>query len=180
MPHDGGNPKWAILKGGTAPSPPNVVAQTSNDRTNGRFPLAILDGVTIASGEVSVMFRPISGEVDQAGGLVWRYKDKNNYYVVRANALENNIVLYKVEGGKRSSLAPKGAAAETYGVKHTVPSGAWSTLGVVFDGNLFIVYFDRMKLYEVEDNTFSEAGKVGIWTKADSVTNFDDFQVSVK
>ena len=180
MTHDGGAPKWETLKDPTAPSSPNVLAQTSNDPTNGRFPLAILDAVTTASGKVSVKFRPISGEVDQAGGLVWRYKDKNNYYVVRANALENNVVLYKVEGGKRSSLAPKGAAAKTYGVKHRVPSGTWSTLGVAFDGSLFTVYFDGKKLYEVEDNTFGEAGKVGIWTKADSVTNFDDFQVSVK
>ncbi len=180
MTHDGGSPKWATLKDGTAPSSPNVLAQTSIDRTNGRFPLAILDGVTTASSKVSVKFRPISGEVDQAGGLVWRYKDKNNYYVVRANALENNVVLYKVEGGKRSSLAPKGTAAKTYGVKHTVPSGTWSTLGVAFDGNLFTVYFDGKKLYEVEDGTFSAAGKVGLWTKADSVTHFDDFQVSVK
>ena len=180
MTHDGGAPKWETLKDPTAPSSPNVLAQTSNDPTNGRFPLAILDAVTTASSKVSVKFRPISGEVDQAGGLVWRYKDKNNYYVVRANALENNVVLYKVEGGKRSSLAPKAAAAETYGVKHSVPSGAWSTLGVAFDGSLFTVYFDGEKLYEVEDNTFGEVGKVGIWTKADSVTNFDDFQVSVK
>ena len=113
MTHDGGAPKWETLTDPTAPSSPNVLAQTSNDPTNGRFPLAILDAVTTASGKVSVKFRPISGEVDQAGGLVWRYKDENNYYVVRANALENNVVennvvLYKVEGGKRSSLAPKG------------------------------------------------------------------------
>ena len=180
MTHDGGTPKWETLKDGTAPSSPNVLAQTSNDRTNGRFPLAILDGVTMASGKVSVKCRPISGQVDQACGIVWRYRDANNYYIVRSNALENNVVLYKVDGGKRSSLAPKGAAAKTYGVKHTVPSGTWSTLGVAFEGNLFTVYFDGKKLFEVEDGTFSAAGKVGLWTKADSVTHFDDFQVSVK
>ncbi len=180
MTHQGGAPKWEVLKDSTAPSAPNVLAQTSSDRTRGRFPLAIHDPVTTVNGEVSVKCRPISGEVDQACGIVWRYRDANNYYIVRSNALENNVVLYKVEGGKRTSLAPKGSAAKTYGVKHTVPSNKWSTLGVAFEGNLFTVYFDGKKLFEVEDGTFSAAGKVGLWTKADTVTHFDDFQVSVK
>ncbi|MCW5979708.1 MAG: hypothetical protein KIT09_16635 [Bryobacteraceae bacterium] len=176
MTSKGGAPKWEVLRDG----PENVLAQTSNDRTSGRFPLAVYDKVSTANGKVSVRFKPVSGQGDQAAGLVWRYRDANNYYVVRANALENNVVLYKVEGGRRSSLAPKGTAAGTYGVKHTVPSNAWSAVSVTFQGNLFTVSFDGKKLFEVEDGTFSGAGRVGLWTKADSVTYFDDFQIEAQ
>ena len=120
-------------------------------------------------------FKPVSGERDQAAGIVWRYKDPDNYYIVRANALEDNVVLYKVEGGKRISLEPKGTPSKTYGVKHKVPKQVWSTLKIDFDGPRFAVFLDATKVMEVEDNTFSSAGKAGLWTKADSVTYFDDF-----
>jgi 3-keto-disaccharide hydrolase len=180
MTHNGGAPKWEILKDDTAPSKPNVLAQTSTDSTSGRFPLAILNNEDLKDGELRVKFKPVSGQGDQAAGLVWRYRDANNYYVVRANALENNVVLYKVEGGKRISLAPKGTPAKTYGVKHEVPSQVWSALGVRFEGNLFTVFFNGQKLFEVEDKTFTEAGKIGLWTKADSVTHFDDFHFERK
>jgi hypothetical protein len=177
MTHQGGAPKWEVLKHDTAPSKPNVLAQTSDDSTGGRFPLAIYDGVSLKDGEISVKFLPVSGRGDQAAGIVWRYRDPNNYYIVRANALENNVVLYKVENGKRISLAPKGTPSNTYGVKHPVPSGKWSTLAVRVQGNLFTVLFDGKEIFQVEDSTFPEAGKTGLWTKADSVTYFDDFTV---
>ena len=108
MTHSGGAPQWAVLTDDTAPSKPHVLAQTSTDRTSGRFPLAILERANFRDGEIMVKFKPISGRVDQAAGLVWRYRDENNYYIVRANALEDNVVLYKVERGMRTSLAPKG------------------------------------------------------------------------
>jgi len=176
MTHAGGAPKWEVLSDDTAPSQPNVLAQTSTDRTGGRFPLAIYEKANLTNGALTVKFKPVSGTGDQAAGMVWRYKDPDNYYIVRANALENNVVLYKVENGKRISLAPRGTPTKTYGVKHPVPSGAWSTLSVSFQGNLFTVSFNGHKLFEVEDSTFSEGGKVGLWTKADSVTHFDNFQ----
>jgi hypothetical protein len=128
---------------------------------------------------VSVKFKPISGKKDQGAGIVWRYKDNNNYYIVRANALENNVVLYKVENGKRTDLPLKGEG-RTYGKKEKVPSGQWGTLRVVAKGNLFEVYHDGKKLYEVEDETFKDGGKVGLWTKADSVIHFDDLQITTK
>ena len=121
-----------------------------------------------------------SGSADQASGLVWRYKDPDNYYIVRANALEDNVVLYKVEKGVRIALAPKGTPSKTYGVKHRVPKQTWSTLSVAFQGNVFTVRFDGQRLFDVEDSTFTAAGKVGLWTKADSVTYFDDFQIEGK
>ena len=177
MTHEGGQPKWEVLKDDTAPSKPNVLAQTSNDRTSGRFPLALYDNASLRDGEIRVKFKPVSGRVDQAAGLVWRYRDPNNYYIVRANALENNVVLYRVEKGIRRPLGPKGKPAGTYGVEHPVPSGEWSALGVCFQSNRFTVIFDGNELFQVEDNTFARSGKVGLWTKADSVTYFDDFRV---
>lgn len=180
MTHSGGPPQWEIVRDDTSPSQPHVLAQLSSDNTRRRYPLAVLNKVSGKNGDLRVKFKAVSGEVDASGGLVWRYLDENNYYVVRANALEDNLVLYKVENGNRSSLAPKGTARETYGVGTNVSAQTWHTIRVAFQGSLFTVYFNGEKLFEVEDTTFTAAGKVGLWTKADSVTHFDDFQVVVK
>ena len=155
------------------------LAQVDADSTRARFPLAVVSNISAADLDVSVRFRPISGRVDQAAGLVWRYRDQDNYYIVRANALEDNVVLYKVENGKRTDLPVKGEG-RTYGKKAEVPTGQWSTLRVVANGRVFEVYFDGMKLYDVEDTTFTQRGKVGVWTKADSVTQFDDLTIVTK
>jgi hypothetical protein len=180
MTHEGGAPKWEVLADPSAPTRPHVLAQTSTDNTSGRFPLAIYEKESFTNGSVSVRFKPISGSRDQAAGILWRYRDPDNYYIVRANALEDNVVLYKVEGGKRISLEPKGTPSKTYGVKHKVPKQTWSVLKVAFDGPRFEVLFDGRKVMEVEDTTFTTAGKAGLWTKADSVTHFDDFQIEKK
>jgi hypothetical protein len=178
MTHAGGEPRWQIVSDPGAPSPPYVLAQLSQDRTAGRFPLAIWRGAAIRNGEVSVAFKTVSGAIDQAAGIVWRYQDPNNYYIVRANALENNIVLYKVEKGVRLSIAPKGMPSRSYGVKHEIPKGRWNTLRVLFKDSRFIVYFNGEQVFETEDQAFRDAGRTGLWTKADSVTYFDDFAVS--
>jgi hypothetical protein len=171
--------KWVVLKDGASPNQGNVLAQTDADRTDYRFPVCVYDGLTAKDVDVSVKFKPISGKGDQGAGIVWRYRDKDNYYIVRANALEGNVVLYKVENGKRTDL-PLVGKGRTYGMKQKVPSGQWSTLRVVAKDNLFEVYYDGNKLYEVKDETFKEAGKVGLWTKADSVIYFDDLQISTR
>jgi hypothetical protein len=178
MTHEGGAPQWQIVRDETAPSPPNVLAQTSQDRTAGRFPLAVWEGASIRNGEVSVAFKAVAGIVDQAAGIVWRYQDQDNYYIVRANAIENNVVLYKVENGIRQSIAPKGLPSRAYGVKHEIPKGQWNKLRIGFKDALFSVFFNGEQLFEVEDRTFNKSGKVGLWTKADSVTYFDDFSVT--
>ena len=170
---------WEVKADSSAPSQPNILAQTSADKTSYRFPLAIADDGSFRDLDLSVKFKPISGEVDQAAGLVWRLKDANNYYIVRANALENNVVLYKVENGKRTDLPLKGEG-RTYGKKSSVPRAQWSELRIVAAGNRFEVFLNGQKLYEVEDSTFTEAGKVGLWTKADSVTYFDDLRVTAR
>ena len=156
-----------------------VLAQTNADSTRSRFPVAVLGDVSVADVDLSVRFKPVSGRVDQAAGLVWRYRDEDNYYIVRANALEDNVVLYKVEKGRRTDLPVKGEG-RTYGKKAEVPAGQWSTLRVVANGPRFEVHFNGTRLYEVEDTTFAQPGKVGVWTKADSVTQFDDLTVVTK
>jgi hypothetical protein len=170
----GSEGKWRIVVDSTALSQPNVLAQLSDDPTNYRFPLAILEKTNFKDVVLSVRFKAISGKRDQGAGLVWRFRDANNYYIVRANALENNVVLYKMQDGKRISLAPKGTPENTYGVKARVKASAWNQLGVTVKGSLFTVSLNGQKLFDVEDSTFAEAGKIGLWTKADSVIYFDD------
>jgi len=177
MTHAGAPPRWEIVRDESAPSPPNVLAQVSRDTTAGRFPLAIWEKAMVHDGEISIAFKTVDGSIDQAAGIVWRYQDPNNYYIVRANALENNVVFYKVEAGVRTSIAPKGLPSRSYGVKHTIPSGRWNNLKVSFGGAKITVFFNQEQLFEAEDITFSKPGKVGLWTKADSVTYFDDFAV---
>lgn len=153
-----------------------VLAQTNADATGSRFPVAVLADVSTVDVDLSVRFKPVSGRVDQAAGLVWRYQDEDNYYIVRANALEDNVVLYKVEKGTRTDLPVKGEG-RTYGKKADVPAAQWSTLRIVASGQRYEVYLNDAKLYEVEDTTFTQSGRVGVWTKADSVTQFDDLTV---
>lgn len=159
---------WVVMKDETAPSKPNVFAQTSQDKTDYRFPVAVIDASSYKDVELSVRYKPVKGEIDQGGGLVWRYEDVNNYYVVRANALENNVNFYKVVNGERKSVK---------GAKVKVASGQWHTLKVEAKGNVVECYFDGKKVLETKDDTFTNAGKVGLWTKADSYILFDDFTV---
>jgi hypothetical protein len=180
MTHVGGAPRWEIVRDASAPSPPYALAQQSTDATAGRFPLVIWDRAIFVNGEVKVSFRTIGGQVDQAAGVVWRFRDPNNYYIARANALEKNVVLYKVENGVRLSIAPKGLPSRSYGVKREIPRDRWNTLKVTFQGNAFTVSLNGERLFEAEDVTFSGPGKTGLWTKADSVTYFDDFTVVAK
>src|SRR6266446_6165264 len=167
----GAQGKWVVMADPTAPSKPNVVAQTSTDTTDYRFPLLIADEGSFKDLELSVRFKAVSGEVDRAGGLVFRLKDANNYYIVRANALEDNYRLYHVVAGNRRQFA---------GANFKVTSGEWHELRVECVGNKIICYYDGAKKIEATDDTFKDSGKVGLWTKADSVTYFDDLRVTAK
>ncbi len=170
-----GEAKWAVVSDDTAPSKPNVLKQSGV----ATFPVCLKDDTNLKDGFVEVKFKPVSGKEDQTGGLIWRAKDRNNYYVFRPNANENNVVLYKTVNGKRSSLPIVGRKGG-YGVEEKVASGQWHTIRVEFAGNLFKAYFNGKHVFDVEDNTFPDAGKVGVWTKADSVTLFDDFGYGAK
>jgi hypothetical protein len=180
MTHSGRAPRWGVVKDPSAPSPPCVFAKLSTDSTAGRFPLAIWAGADFRDGEVAVAFKPVAGAVDQAAGIVWRYRDPDNYYIVRANALENNVVLYKVQNGVRASIPPHGLPSRAYGVKHFIASGRWARLRVRFQGASFTIFLNGEKLFAAEDGSIRSAGKTGLWTKADSVTYFDNFEVRQK
>jgi len=162
-----GNAKWTIEKDETAPSKPNVLKQSGA----ATYPVCFKDDTNLKDGFVEVKFKPISGKEDQAGGVVWRLKDANNYYIARANALENNVTIYHTVNGKRTEK--KRAAVK-------VVSNTWHTLRVDFQGSHFTVTFDGSKAFDWDDETFKDAGKVGVWTKADSVTSFDDFNYGGK
>jgi hypothetical protein len=167
--------RWVVEQDGGG----KYLAQVDPDRTGNRFPVAVIADVSAADVDLAARFRPVSGRVDQAAGLVWRYQNEDNYYIVRANALEDNVVLYKVQNGRRTDLPVKGEG-RTYGKPAEVPAQQWSTLRVLATGPRFEVYFNGRKLYDVEDTTFTQAGRVGVWTKADSVTHFDDITVTTK
>jgi len=164
-----GTPYWTVEQDPTAPSK-RLVLQQSGVAT---FPLLLKNDTNIRDGFIQTSFKAIAGAEDRAAGLVWRAKDANNYYVVRANALEDNVVLYKTVNGTRSSLDIVGRSGG-YGVKIPVPAHQWLSLRVEFAGSRFKVLYKGEQLFEVEDSTFGEAGMVGLWTKADSVSEFDD------
>ena len=165
-----GAAKWAVVQDDSAPSASKVLKQFGE----ATYSVCIKKDTKIQDGFVEVKFKPVSGREDQAGGIVWRAQDANNYYVVRANANEDNVTLYKTVNGKRSPLDIAGRRGG-YGVDEKVASGKWHTLRIEFAGNRFKTTFDGKPLFEVDDGTFTEAGMVGVWTKSDSVTLFDDF-----
>jgi hypothetical protein len=158
----GGTPVWTVEADSGAPSGANVLKQTGK----APFPWCVKQGTAVANGTVEVKFKPLSGREDQAGGVVWRWKDGDNYYVARANALENNVSLYYTERGRRQTIKY---------VDAPVPANAWHTLSVAFVGTQIRVSLDGKNYIELSDSHISGAGAVGIWTKADSVTAFDDF-----
>lgn len=164
----GGPVVWRVLDDPTAPAGSKVLAQISTDNTDERFPLAILDQPRLANLDVAVKFKPVGGKVDRAAGLAVRLADAGNYYVVRANALEDNVRLYRVVRGRRIQFA--GADAK-------VPSGKWQELRLRARDSRFEVLLDGKSLFSATDATFAAAGRVALWTKADSVTSFDDLSI---
>lgn len=157
-----GAPVWMVRNDATAPSKPNVLIQSGN----GAFPWCVVNQASLRDGFVEVMLKPISGKEDQAGGVIWRWKDADNYYVARANALENNVSLYYMENGRRQTLKYADAP---------VSSGQWSTLRVKFSGRQIQVLLNGTPYIDFQDDRPEATGTVGVWTKADSVTAFDNF-----
>ena len=157
-----GSARWAVQQDASAPSAPHVLQQSGV----GAFPWIVRSGTAVENGFVEVKFKSLSGKEDQAGGVVWRWKDGENYYVARANALEDNVSLYYTQGGRRITLKY---------VNAPVPPRVWHTLRVEFSGTRIAVIFDGKKCIEMEDSHIAGPGAVGLWTKADSVTAFDDF-----
>ena len=158
-----GKPKWTVEADATAPSGRNVLKQSGA----GSYPWCVRKDASISDGFVEVKFKALTGSEDQAGGVVWRWKDSNNYYVARANALENNVSLYYTENGRRITIK----YVDTPAIGH-----AWHTLRAEFSETRIRVLLDGKTYIEVDDKHIGGAGSVGVWTKADSVTVFDDFR----
>ena len=167
----GAKGQWVVTADQSAPSQPNVLAQLSTDKTDYRFPLAIADEGSYKDLDLSVKFKAISGGVDRAAGLAFRLIDSNNYYVVRANALEDNYRLYRFVNGRRVQFA---------GANFKVASGEWHELRVECVGNHITCDYDGEKKIDATDDTFKGAGKIGLWTKADSAIYFDDLRVTAR
>jgi hypothetical protein len=159
----GGPAQWTVTTDMTASSG-RAIEQTSTDRTDYRFPLAIYQKMSAQNVDLTVHFKPVAGKVDQAGGIAVRLRDADNYYVVRANALEDNVRFYRVVKGRREQLE---------GANTKVTANEWHQLGLRAEGERFTVTFDGKQLFSVTDRTFADAGQVALWTKADSVTRFD-------
>lgn len=162
-----GRSSWAVHQDESAPSKPNVLRQSGV----GSFPWVVRRNISIENGYVEVKFKALEGTEDQAGGVVWRWKDRDNYYVARANALENNVSLYYTEAGRRKTLKY---------VDAPVAPRVWHTLRVEFSGSRIRVALNGKTYIEYEDSHISGPGAVGMWTKADSVTAFDDFSYGTK
>jgi hypothetical protein len=163
----GAEGKWVVRveKGGTAN---HVLVQESADETDYRFPVALLKEGAYNDVTLSVRARPLSGRVDQGFGLVWRYRDVNNYYVTRCNADEDNCTIYHTVNGRRRAFLNESVKVAT---------STWHTMKLEATGDHFVVWYDGNEVLDAKDETFKEPGKVGLWTKADSVVEFDDFTV---
>ena len=161
-----GVPDWKLEKDNTAPSFPWVLKQSGK----GAFPWCIKKDSSLTNGFVAVKFKAISGSEDQAAGLIWRWKDANNYYVARANALENNVSIYYMKNGQRNTIKYSKVLGHL-----PVKPNVWHNFRVAFQGNHFIVSFEGETIIDIKDDHIKGKGAVGLWTKADSVTSFDDF-----
>jgi hypothetical protein len=163
-----GDSRWTVERDETAPSKSKILKQSGR----ATYPLLLKNDTNIKDGFVEVKFKAVAGSQDRAAGVVWRARDANNYYVLRANALEDNFVLYKTVDGVRSSLDIVGRKGG-YGVTVAVPANTWHSLRIDFKADRFGASFNGKQLFEVKDSTFTGTGKVGLWTKADSIVLFD-------
>jgi hypothetical protein len=161
--------QWKVVADPSAPSRSNVLAQQAKS-SGSTFNLTLIDEPICKDVDISVKMRAIEGSEDQGGGLVWRAKDKMNYYIARYNPLEDNYRVYKVEDGRRAQLQ----SANTKGDKE------WHTLRVTMTGDHIQCYLDGKKHLDVKDSTFSGAGKIGLWSKADAQSHFDDLTLTGK
>jgi hypothetical protein len=164
-----GQSQWAVTPDPSAPSAPHVLKQSGQVASHS-YPWCVDTNISLRNGFVQVKFKSVSGKEDQAGGVIWRWQDGDNYYIARGNALEDNIILFRTEHGERKEL---------HRVPMKVAPNQWHTLRVDFYRSHITVTFDGQKVMDWDDEVFSKAGAAGVWTKADSVMLFDDFQCDV-
>ena len=157
--------KWEIVKDGES----NVLAQTDRNRSEHRFALAVVRDASVEDLRLSVRLKSVEGEVDQTGGIIWRYRNSENYYLLRADVAERKVRLYRVVNGNRIQFAHE------KDVK--LAPNTWHLLKVEHDGDRIKAYLDDEMLFKAKDQTFHKPGKIGLWTQADAVTHFDDLKV---
>ncbi|MDB5545900.1 MAG: hypothetical protein JWO64_3049 [Hyphomicrobiales bacterium] len=165
----GGQVRWVVRRPASAEASA-VIAETSREHTDPKYPICIVDGLRATDLDISVDIRPVEGDIDRAGGLAVRLADRNNYYLVRANALEQNVRLYRVVKGVRTQFA---------GVETPVASNMVQRLRLEVKGDRFIVEFSGKKLFDASDKTFTSGGGVALWSKADSLTEFANLAIAV-
>jgi hypothetical protein len=178
--HRGPAPRWEIAHDKTAPSHQSVFAQVSRDGSDYEFPLAIYDKVICRDGELSVKFKITGGRKVKTAGIVWRYQDQNNYYLLHFSADEHNIVLFRVENGEARAVPVLGAKAGSFGVSHDVRENEWYVAKVIYRGTQIRVLFGNRLLFDAVDASLVRQGKTGLWTKAATLAEFDDFKINRK
>jgi hypothetical protein len=172
--------RWEIRRDPTAPSRGNVLEEVSGTRGQFDFPFAIFDKVVCRDGDLSVKFKIDGGGAVKTAGIVWRYQDRNNYYLLHFSAVEKNIVLYRILDGKTQAIPAVGARPGTVGIAHDIRAGQWYVAKVMFRGARVRVLFGNRRLFDAEDNAMLVAGKTGVWTKGRTTASFDDFRIDKK
>ena len=175
--HRGMPGRWVVQPDAGAPSVPNVFAQLAADRVPIRYALALYDKGYCKNGDLSVEMKIISGKATQTGGLVWRYQDPNNYYLLTISADEDTIAVLKVQDGHPTPIAKLGPGLKAFQVSHKIEPQEWNVLRVDFQATHMTVYFDHRKVMDAEDSTFLTPGKTGLWTRGDTIAYFDNFRL---
>ena len=160
---------WKVLRTDRAKSPPQVLGQLLGKGAEHAYKVVLVKDTTAEDVDLQVSFLPISGKADMGGGVIWRASDDRNYYLTRANPLEQNIRIYRVIKGVRQML---------HNFDHIIDVKTWHTLRVLTKGCRVQVFFDAKPVFDLCDDTF-QAGLVGLWTKSDAVTYFDDLQLQI-
>jgi hypothetical protein len=177
----GGTPgRWEVRFDRSAPSRGNVLEQVAGTSGEYDFPVGVFDKVTCRDGDLSVKFRIDGGRMDRTVGLVWRYQDPNNYYLLHFSADEKNIVLFRVRGGRVEPVPVIGGRRGALGVAHDIRVGQWYVAKVEFRGTRIRVLFGNRRLFDADDSALAAPGKTGVWTRGRTTASFDDFRIDKK
>jgi hypothetical protein len=173
--------RWEIKRDATAPSRPNVFVQASGVTADSEFPLAIFDKVICRDGDLSVKFEiSASTRRIKTAGIVWRYQDPRNYYLLHFSVDAKNIVLFRVHEGQAHPIPITGGKPGSFGIPHELRTGQWYVAKVSFRGKRFRVLFGNRQLFEAEDDSLDAPGKTGLWTRGGTIASFDDFRIDKK
>ena len=178
--HAGPAPRWEVEHDKTAPSHQSVFAQVSKSLGDYEFGLAVFDKVMCRDGDLSVKFKIVDGRQSKTAGIVWRYQDPRNYYLLHFSADEKNISMFRVQDGQARPIPVVGGKPGALGVPHDVRMGQWYVAKVSYRGSRFRVSFGNRALFEGVDDSLRTPGKTGLWTRAGTVAEFDDFRIDRK